>query len=253
MPLMVMVLLLGLAMCKILPYSCVDGNMIANGMKDLYNDRDRIGFWTIKSIYHFIRFHRYNKEEEAVMSDFVIVIINLLMLLLPCLIFGGVFFLILVVFIVILRLFIKKSSAISTKVTQDLSQSSAQFFADIVPQLIPWETSALGDLSAALEYSSRTRRGHIHARGRLKSLKQPGQVGWLAFELRIEDFKGSMLMKSSDCEWELQFLSLTSRETPLMVDGLQLGSIHDTHQGVVLQSGEILPADSVFISIGSFM
>jgi len=62
--------------------------MIVSKMKDLFNDRVRIGFWTIKSIYHFIRLHRYNKEGEAVMSDFVIVIINLLMLLLPCMLFG---------------------------------------------------------------------------------------------------------------------------------------------------------------------
>jgi len=170
------------------------------------------------------------------MSDFVVVIINLLMLFLPCVMFGGVFLLIVVVFVVVLRLFIKQSSAISTKVTQDLSQSSAEFFAETVPQLISWETSALGDLSAVLDYSCRTRRGHIHARGKLKSLQQPNQAGWLVFEMRIDDFKGCILMKSSDSEWELQFLGLRSKETPVAVDGMPLGTIHETYQGILLLS-----------------
>jgi len=43
MPLIVMVLLLSLTMCKILPYSSVDGNRFANRSKDLYNDRDQLG------------------------------------------------------------------------------------------------------------------------------------------------------------------------------------------------------------------
>jgi hypothetical protein len=42
MPSMVIVLLLGLAMYEILPYSSGDGNIIVNGRKDLFNDRDSI-------------------------------------------------------------------------------------------------------------------------------------------------------------------------------------------------------------------
>ncbi len=169
---------------------------------------------------------------------------NLLTLILaisPCLVITIFFVGIAALLFGVFFLFFKKSRAISTQVAQDLSQSGDEYFAEVTPQLLPWEATALADLSAYLEYSSHAGRGRVHARGKVKSLSRPDAPGWLAFDLRIENFKGAMILKSAECDWQLQFLGLTAKETPVEVDGVPLGSIQQARQEVLLLSPDDRP------------
>ena len=172
------------------------------------------------------------------MPDSAIALLNLILVTAPFLIMTVCFLGFAALFFVVIYFFFKKSRSISTQVTQDLSQTSQDFFADMTSQLIPWETKALSDLSAYLEYSSRTRPGRINARGRIKSLDQPDASGWLAFELRIENFKGTLTLKSTQSDWQLNFLGLTARETQVEVEGLPLGTIQQALKTVLLLSSD---------------
>jgi hypothetical protein len=135
-------------------------------------------------------------------------------------------------------LFFKTTRAISTRVRQDLSQSSAEYFAESAPQLLPWQATALADLSACLEYSSFAKFGRLHARGKVKSLTQPDAFGWLVFDLLIENFKGVMILKSTEYCWQLGFLGLMAKEIPVDVNGVPLGSIQQTGQGILLVTAD---------------
>jgi hypothetical protein len=175
------------------------------------------------------------------MSDNPSVLFNLILLIGSCLVGAVCFVGIAGLFFGVIALFIKKSRAISTQVSQDLSQSGDEYFAEVGPRLLPWEASAPGDFSAYLEYSSRAGRGRVFARGKVKSLTRPEAPGWLAFDLRIEGFKGVMILKSAESDWQLQFLGLTARKTPVEVEGVPLGSIQQAHKEVLLLSPDDQP------------
>jgi hypothetical protein len=161
-------------------------------------------------------------------------IFSLIMAFVPCLFVAACFVGMVVLILVVFYLFIKKSRSISTQAAQDLSQSRDEFFAEVTPQLLRWETAALVDLSAYLEYSSHTGIGHVHARGKVKSIGQPGAPGWLAFDLRIENRKGDMVLKSAASDWQLQFLGVTAKETPVEVDRMPWGTIQQAPKEVLL-------------------
>ena len=168
-------------------------------------------------------------------------LLNLIVTLAPCLVSAVCFVGIAVLVLGVIFLFFRKFRSVSTQVAQDLSQSDDEFFAEVVPQLLPWEATALADLSAYLEYSRHASPGRVHARGKVKSLSRPDSPGWLAFDLRIEKFKGAMILKSAECDWQLQFLGLTAKEVPVEVNGAPLGTIQEAQKEILLLSTDRRP------------
>jgi hypothetical protein len=177
-------------------------------------------------------------HRNVTMPDHPNNLLNLILAIAPCLVMAVCFVGIAALFFGVVFLFFKKSRAISTQAAQDLSQSSDEYFAEVTPQLLPWEATAPADLSAYLEYSSHAGRGRVHARGKVKSLSRPDAPGWLAFDLHIENFKGTMILKSAECDWQLQFLGLTAKETPVEVNGVPLGSIQQAREEILLLSAD---------------
>ena len=170
------------------------------------------------------------------MSEGPNTLLTLLLAFVPCLVVPVCFVGLVALILGGIFLFSKKYRAISTQVTQDLNQASDDFFAEITPQLLPWQTEALADLSAYLEYSSRAWWGRVDARGKIKSISQPDAPGWLAFDLHIKNFKGRMILKSATRSWQLQFLGLTKKEVPVEVDGEPLGTIQNARKEILLLS-----------------
>jgi hypothetical protein len=152
------------------------------------------------------------------------------------------------VFLGVFFFFIKAFTGVSSKASRELSQPAEKYFAEITPQLLPWTSEALADLSAYLAYSRRGRRGKLHARGVVKSLSQPDSAGRLAFDLQIQRAKGTMLqwegamiLKSDSRAWRLRFLGLTHKETPVEIDGTPLGTIQDRGKEILLLDPDSQP------------
>jgi hypothetical protein len=175
------------------------------------------------------------------MPDYPTMVLNIFLLIAPFLFAATCFIGIVVLFFGVIFLFVKKHRGISTKVAQDLSQSSEEYFAEVRPQLLPWKVTAPTDFSAYLEYSSHAGRGRVYARGKVKSIDDPDAAGWLAFDLSIEKFRGRLMLKSGECCWQLKFMGLTARETPVEVESVLLGIIKQAQQEVLLLSPEKRP------------
>jgi hypothetical protein len=163
-------------------------------------------------------------------------LLNLLLALVPVLVFVIAIIGIALLAFLGFSLLIRKSGSISKQVTRDLNGPPDHFFTETTPHLLRWENKAPADLSAFLEFSRHTTPGNIHACGKVMSLSKPDAPGWLAYDLLIEKRKGALVLKSSDCNWRLGFLSLISKETPVEVDGRALGTIRQERNEILLLS-----------------
>ncbi|RMF01562.1 MAG: hypothetical protein D6768_10345 [Chloroflexi bacterium] len=158
----------------------------------------------------------------------------ILVTLIPFVLFCLIVFAILAVFagavIFFLKFFNKQWSAVNT----GLQQPGKAYLAETAANLLPWTPEALADLSAYLDYVSRAGLGNLHARGTVKSLSRPDETGRLVFELQLKRLKGAMTLKSAQKCWQLKFLGLTSKETPVEADGEPLGTIQSIRKEILL-------------------
>ena len=164
----------------------------------------------------------------------VVTLGSTLCMFIPCLLLGGAF--LAGVYLIFKRL------PIFTRVDQALAQPTEEYLAEVEGRLLPWSAEGLSDLSAYLAYVRHAQIGFLHARGLVKSMRRVEEKkGWLAFDLQLRrsrplsmHLEGGMVLKSSLHTWNFRFLGVTSRDTPVEVDGLRLGMLRIRSNGVEL-------------------
>ncbi|TFG67268.1 MAG: hypothetical protein E4H27_09210 [Anaerolineales bacterium] len=93
--------------------------------------------------------------------------------------------------------------------------------------LLPWNENALSDFSANLEINGQQVFNKLHYRGRFKSLSQPDESGWLAFDLNLTTGKGALLAQTAGRNFMLTVNGgiLQELTAEVRVDGMPLGQI----------------------------
>jgi hypothetical protein len=101
-----------------------------------------------------------------------------------------------------------------------LQGTTEEYAASIVPRLQSWGAGALADLSSHLEMTGYAALGDVHYRGAFKSMSQPQETGWLAFELHLKRAKGPVVLFTST---QTIHLDVAWRAAQVTADGQPLG------------------------------
>jgi hypothetical protein len=77
--------------------------------------------------------------------------------------------------------------------------------------------------------------GSINYRGAIKSLSQPGDTGWLAYDTQVKRLKGPVMLRSTARGWTLNVQgSLTSLDAQVLVEGAHLGNLRTQDSDVLM-------------------
>ncbi len=146
----------------------------------------------------------------------------------PILVFvciGGLMLLAAIAIIAALIWFLKRHTSVWQKAGEALQDDAKTYLAEQSRLLLAWNETALPDFSSNLEINGQQVFNRLHYRGRLKSLLQPGEAGWLAFDLNLVTGKGMLLAQTAERQFALavqgglfQDLAVEAR-----VDGMLLG------------------------------
>lgn len=148
----------------------------------------------------------------------------------PILVFiciGGLILLVAIAIIAALIWFLKRNASVWQKAGETLQDDVKTYLAEQSRILLAWNETALPDLSSNLEINGQQVFNKLHYRGRLKSLAQPEEAGWLAFDLHLTTGKGPLLAQTSASQYELMVNSglLQDLSVEARVDGMPLGWI----------------------------
>ena len=129
-------------------------------------------------------------------------------------------------------------SRVFSKSGEALQAETGEYFADIVPQLQPWEPDAPTDFSSQLEIAGRSALGKLHYRGVVKSLGQSDLPGWLAFDLQLKFGKGPMLLRTAGHSLHLDFGGIGSRTVLISMNEQPFGAIQEAAEVGLLDTQE---------------
>jgi hypothetical protein len=132
----------------------------------------------------------------------------------------------------------RRTARVFKEADEALQVEADAYFADIVPKLQAWHPEALADFSSRLEWAGRRVVWSIHYRGAIKSLGQPEETGWLAYELRLKWGKGPLVLRTSARTWQLD---IQGNSAGVTVEGKPLGRLHRQRREVTLFGADDRP------------
>ncbi|MCJ7433409.1 MAG: hypothetical protein MUO77_07985 [Anaerolineales bacterium] len=157
----------------------------------------------------------------------------------PLLVFiciGGLFFLLAIVLIAIFIWVLKRNADVWQAAGKALQGDAKSYLAEQGRVLLPWNENALSDFSANLEINGQQVFNKLRYRGRFKSLSQPDESGWLAFDLNLTTGKGALLAQTAGRNFMLTVNGglLQELTAEVRVDGILLGQIRVQGQLIFL-------------------
>lgn len=146
---------------------------------------------------------------------------------------------------VMFLLVMRRTARVFRHANQALQTDTTAYFADSVPKLLPWQSNGFADLSSQFEMTGIAAIG-LHYRGVIRSLSQPNESGWLAYDLRLDwRSRGALILRTSSRAVQLEFRGSPSDTLQVSADGIPLGSLRE-------QSGEIVLRDVLRQQVGRY-